>query len=126
MATTFIVNVSGGLTSYEALRRTLLKHGRGNVHAVFADTTIEHRDLYRFLGDMERLLGIEIERLKDGRDPWQVMKDRRAITLRHMAPCSIELKRKMIERMIAERYAPGTYTRVFGMDWSELDRMQRL
>lgn len=127
----YIVNVSGGLTSFEALRRTLEKHGKENTHAIFADTLIEDEDLYRFLDDQERYFDIKIERLADGRTPWQAMKDRRCIMLRlangaEVAPCSMELKRGVIDKEIAKRYEPGTYTRVFGMDWTEMHRVERL
>ncbi len=127
----YIVNVSGGLTSFEALRRTLECYGKENTHAIFADTLIEDEDLYRFLSDQERYFGIEIERVADGRTPWQTMKDRRVITLRlasgaDIAPCSQELKREAIERVIVARYTLGTYIRVFGYEWSEIDRMERL
>lgn len=122
----YIVNVSGGLTSYEALRRTIAKHGAAAVRPVFADTLIEHADLYRFLVDTERLLDVKIERLADGRDPWQVMKDRRAITIKGSAMCSQTLKRGVIEKWITANFEPGSYVRVFGMDWSEADRMERL
>ena len=37
----YIVNVSGGLTSFEALRRTIEPHGKENTHAYFADTKQE-------------------------------------------------------------------------------------
>ena len=63
----YIVNVSGGLTSFEALRRTIERHGKENTHAIFADTSIEDEDLYRFLDDQERYFDITIERVKDGR-----------------------------------------------------------
>ena len=122
----YIVNLSGGLTSFEALRRTLDKHGKANTLAIFADTAAEHSDLYRFLDEQERYFGITIERTKDGRDPWQVAKDEGYITLRGMAPCSNILKRERIEGLIAGRYSQGEYTRVFGYEWSELDRMDRL
>jgi 3'-phosphoadenosine 5'-phosphosulfate sulfotransferase (PAPS reductase)/FAD synthetase len=122
----YIVNLSGGLTSFEALRRTLDKHGKANTNAVFADTSSEDPDLYRFLDDQERYFGISILRTKDGRDPWQVMKDEGYITLQGMAPCSNILKRECIEREIALDYARGSYTRVFGYEWNEIERMERL
>jgi hypothetical protein len=127
----YLVNVSGGLTSFEALRRTLDKHGKENTHAYFADTLIEDWDTYRFLLDQQRYFGIEIERVVDGRTPWQAMKDRRCITLRlpngsEVAPCSMELKREAIDKVVLSRYASGTFTRVFGYEWSEIDRMDRL
>jgi hypothetical protein len=120
----YIVMLSGGLTSFEALRRTLEKHGKENTRAIFADTSSEDPDLYRFLHDQERYFGIVIERTKDGRTPWDVMKDEGYITLQGKAPCSNVLKRERIECEL--RYISGTYTRVFGYEWSEIDRMERL
>ena len=122
----YLVNLSGGLTSFEALRRTLDAHGKENTVAYFADTNSEDPDLYRFLDDQERYFGITIERIKDGRDIWQVMKDEGYITLQGKAPCSNLLKRAQIEHKIGITYPQGTYTRVFGYEWSEINRMARL
>ncbi len=122
----YLVNLSGGLTSFWALKRCLDLKGKANTRAYFADTNSEDPDLYRFLDAQERYFGITIERLKDGRTPWDVMKDERYITLQGMAPCSNLLKRVPIEREIARTYPQGTYTRVFGYEWSEIDRMDRL
>lgn len=123
----YIVNVSGGLTSYEALRRTIARYGRNATRAVFADTRIEDADLYRFLDDMEKHLGITIERVADGRTPFEVWHSERAITLPNGAvPCSNVLKRETINRWLAANYAQVPYTLVFGMDWSEPHRMTRL
>jgi hypothetical protein len=71
----YIVNVSGGLTSFEALRRTIARYGKENTHPVFADTLAEDADLYRFLADQERYFDMTFHRAVDGRTPWQVMKD---------------------------------------------------
>lgn len=122
----YIVNISGGLTSYEAYRRTIAKHGRANTIGVFADTRIEDEDLYRFLKDQECLFGVEIIRLQDGRTPFEVMHDERCITIQSAAPCSKILKRQVIERWIKENFQAGTYTRVYGMEWDEEHRMERL
>jgi len=127
----YIVNVSGGLTSYEALRRTLAAHGREHTYAVFADTRIEDPDLYRFLDDIEAYLHFPIERIADGRNVFQVWHDEGAITVRvpgsgaGVAPCSQQLKRDVIRRWIARYFADEPYTLVLGMDWSERDRMER-
>lgn len=124
----YIVNVSDGLTSFEALRRTLDRYGKANTLAVFADTRIEDEDLYRFLDDQERYFHLEIIRLQDGRTPFEVMIDERCIKLPKydMAPCSKILKHQTIDRFLTSRYCPGTYTRVFGMDWTEMHRVKRL
>lgn len=127
----YIVNVSGGLTSYEALRRTIERYGKANTTAVFADTRIEDPDLYRFLDDIERLFDIPIVRLQDGRTVFEVWHTEKAITVRgrHVggavtAPCSKVLKREQIDGWLAKQDYP--YTLVFGMDWSEPHRMERL
>lgn len=126
----YIANVSGGLTSYEALRRCLLQHGHANTRAVFADTLIEDPDLYRFLDDIEQRLDIPITRLANGKNPFEVWYEARAITLRGhgggVAPCSRILKREVIERWLGDNFTPGTYTRVIGYDWSETHRMEKL
>ncbi len=122
----YIVNLSGGLTSFEALRRTIERYGKANTVAIFADTNSEDPDLYRFLDEQERYFGINIERTKDGRTQWDVMKDEGYITLNGMAPCSNILKRERIEHQLAVTYVKGTYTRVFGYEWTEVHRMERL
>ena len=125
----YIVNVSGGLTSHEALRRTVAKHGAASTRAVFADTTIEDPDLYRFLDDIERVIGISITRLADGRTPFDVWHDERMIKLKlangvEVVSCSKVLKRQLIDKWITNIQEP--YTRVFGMNWDEAHRMDRL
>ena len=126
----YIVNVSGGLTSYEALRRTIERHGKANTTAVFADTRIEDPDLYRFLDDIERLFNIRIVRLQDGRTVFDIWHDTRSLTLRGIAagggiaPCSKILKKQQIDGWLRQQDYP--YTLVFGMDWSEPHRMERL
>jgi hypothetical protein len=126
----YVVNVSGGLTSFWALKCTLDRYGKENTHPVFADTLQEEPDLYRFLRDQERYFGITLHRAVEGRDPWQVMKDEGYITMHYpggtVAPCSRILKREIIDSEISVLYEPGTYTRVFGYEWSEIDRMDRL
>lgn len=126
----YIVNVSGGLTSFEALRRTIERYGVEHTHPVFADTLAEDPDLYRFLSDQERYFGITFHRAVEGRTPWQVMKDEGYITMHYpggtVAPCSRILKREIIDSQISVLYQPGEYTRVFGYEWTEVNRMEDL
>lgn len=122
----YIVNVSGGLTSYEALRRTIEKHGIESTVAVFANTYKEDEDLYRFLAETSVHLGVPIAALADGRNVWEVLRDSRAITIRGIARCSIELKANVIDKYLADNCAGLEYTLVFGMEWTETNRMERL
>jgi hypothetical protein len=131
----YIVNVSSGLASAEALERTLDRYGKDSTIALFADvkgnSTSEHAgedaDNYRFLADVERYFGIEIIRIVEGRDIWQAMFDARAITIPsgpgRVAKCSIELKREPLDAWIAERYTPGQCVQVTGLDWTEPHRI---
>src|SRR6266487_3525875 len=126
----YIVNVSGGLTSFEALRRTIERYGKENTHPVFADTLAEDTDLYRFLRDQERYFGMTFHRAVEGRTPWQVMKDEGYITMHYpggtVAPCSRILKREIIDSQLSALYKPGESTRVFGYEWTEVNRMEDL
>lgn len=121
----FIVNFSGGLTSWEALRRTIETHGKEHVHVVFADTLEESKDLYRFLEDTERYFRITIDVLCDGRTVWEVLNDNKCITIKGMAPCSQDLKRWLIEDAVGHHYKIGSYVHTAGLDWSEMHRVKK-
>jgi len=131
----YLVNVSTGLASTEALERTIEQRGKENTIGVFADVkghntdehTGEDEDNYRFLADVERYLDFKVIRIVEGRDIWQVMFDERAITVlsgaSRAAPCSKLLKREPIDRWVAERFTPANCVRVSGLDWSEPHRI---
>jgi hypothetical protein len=125
-----IVNVSGGLASFEALRRTIERHGTHNTVALFADTLIEDDDLYRFLDDQEKVMGIAITRLADGRTPFDVWIDRRMIKRivrgKRLAQCSLMLKKEIIDRHIDQHYANVPHARVFGYTWDEGHRQNSI
>lgn len=120
-----LVTLSGGLSSYEAARRTIERHGRDGVKLLFADTKIEDDDLYRFLEGVERLLGIPITRISDGRTPWEVFRDERFIGNSRVDPCSKILKRRLIDRYRNEHFDPSDTTLVFGLTWDEPGRIER-
>lgn len=131
----YIVNVSAGLGSTEALERTIAKHGKENTIAVFADVkghaVSEHAgedaDSYRFLDETAAYFGIEVVRIVEGRDIWQVMFDARAITLpvgpTRVARCSIDLKREPIDKWVTEHYTPDEAILVSGLGWDEGKRV---
>ncbi|MGG4217567.1 hypothetical protein ABEW32_04955 [Paenibacillus jamilae] len=58
-----IVMYSGGIGSWATARRVAEQHGTGNLILLFTDTSIEDRDLYRFLIETSAdIFGIDIPR----------------------------------------------------------------
>jgi hypothetical protein len=119
-----VVMYSGGALSWAAAMRTIERHGRENLRLLFTDTSMEDEDLYRFLDDSEKQLGVEIVRIKDGRTPWDVYRDKRMMGNTRMDPCSAELKRKIGQRWLADTASGATL--VFGIDWTEMHRLEGL
>jgi hypothetical protein len=117
---------SGGLCSWAAARRIVARHGAEGVVGLFADTMMEDEDLYRFLEESSAHLGIELVRIADGRDPWEVFEAERFIGNSRIDPCSKILKRKIMERWRDEHCSPSETTLVFGLDWSERGRIEGL
>lgn len=119
-----IIFYSGGALSWAAAMRSIERHGRDDVRLLFTDTSMEDEDLYRFLDDTERQLGVEITRLCDGRTPWDVYRDKRMMGSSRLDPCSAELKRKPAQAWLKQN-APGSIL-VFGIDWTEIHRLDGL
>lgn len=133
----FIVQFGGGVTSYEALRRAIVKHGRENVVAVCADVGEvrdgmgrvvcgEHEDFWRFLTDVESILEIRIEVTKNPNyaDIWDVFFKDRFLGNSQYDPCSERMKRGQLLRWMEARYMPLADTIVLGMDWTEPERVK--
>jgi hypothetical protein len=123
----YLVNVSGGSGSAIAMARTIERFGRENVDAVFADTRSEHPSLYRLLDDMERVFGVPIKRLTDGRDVWDVFFQTRVFKV-GLGGCkaAVELKHKPLDAYRDANYTTDNCTLVAGMDWMEPERMERM
>lgn len=131
----YIVSVSGGLGSYEALRRTIEKHGRENTAAVFADVgkvvsgaeTVsgEDDDLYRFLDETESALDFPIHRIKSNQysDIWDVFFKQRMLGSTQRDPCSRWMKRKVIKDWTVSRYGKINVMTVLGLSWQEAGRI---
>lgn len=120
-----IVSVSGGAASAVALER-VLQQFHGNVVPLFADTKTEDADLYRFLDDVERHLGVQIIRIADGRNVWQVFFDEGMIGNTRVDLCSRILKRDLIMRFVKDQYSPSDTVLAFGMGTKELTRTEGL
>lgn len=115
--------VSGGLSSFEAARRVLEKWGPESLHLWFADTRMEDEDLYRFLADMEAVLHFPVERMADGRTPWEVFADERFLGNSRIDPCSKNLKREMLRAELRRRFTDTRVTVFLGLDWTEPHRI---
>ena len=122
---THIVLFSGGLGSYFTAKR-LLENGvnRDDIILLYTDTKIEDADLYRFMKDAEKSLKITITEKSDGRDIWQVFKDRKYLGNSRVDPCSQDLKRKMSREFISE-YNPKNCIIYLGYDWTEIHRFEK-
>ena len=119
---TYQISFSGGLGSGVS---ALVAHDKGlDFNLIFADTLIEDEDLYRFNDDIARATGKTIIHLKEGRTPWEVFVDSRWIGNTRTAHCSTELKTKPVMAWLAEN-ADAMDPLVLGMDWSEMDRIER-
>jgi len=116
-----VVMFSGGITSFEVLRR--VRASGEPFRALFADTTIEDCDNYRFMADVERVLGVTIETVKDGRHIWEVFRDSRFIGNTRVDVCSRVLKREPCMRWLKAN--EPTATVALGLDWTEPHRIER-
>lgn len=121
-----VVMFSGGRGSYCAARRVVEEHGAENVTLLFADTKIEDADLYRFIREAASKLGARLEVIADGRDPWEVFKDRRYLGNTRRDPCSQVLKRELMDKWVHEHFRPEDVTCYVGVDWTEIHRYDRM
>jgi hypothetical protein len=84
---------------------------------------MEDEDLYRFLSDMEAVLGHPVERMADGRTPWEVFEDERFLGNSRIDPCSKNLKRELLRRELRRRFNPSEVIVYLGLDWTEPHRV---
>lgn len=121
-----IVSVSGGVGSYETLKRVLEKVNKEDVVAVFMDTLAEDGDLYRFLDDVEKKLEIKIIRLCVGKTPIELAFEKKFLWNSRIASCSIELKSKPFRKWLKENYSPDECILYLGIDWTETHRCKAI
>lgn len=120
-----VVMFSGGIGSWAAAARVIERQGRAGVTLLFADTRMEDADLYRFLDDCERDLGVPVTRIADGRDIWTVFRDVRFLGNTRADPCSRVLKREPMRRWLEDNCDPATTTVYLGYEWTEAHRVER-
>jgi 3'-phosphoadenosine 5'-phosphosulfate sulfotransferase (PAPS reductase)/FAD synthetase len=120
-----IVKLSGGLASWAAAERVFAQQDRRDITLLFTDTMMEDQDLYRFLNDIEADWRHPIVRLADGRNPWEVFRDKRFLGNTRIDPCSRILKRELADRWLAENCEPDNTIVYLGYDFTEEDRLAR-
>lgn len=121
---------SGGIGSWAAARRIVDEHGTDGVTLLFTDVrgdstdphVGEDEDTYRFIEDAVADLGCNYVYLADGRDIWQVFKDRRFLGNSRQANCSNTLKQIPAKKWIKANTDPSFTEIVIGIDWTETHR----
>lgn len=116
------ISLSGGIGS--GVSALVARRYRHDFELIFADTLIEDEDAYRFNHDIARRCGKEIITVTTGKTPWDSYLDHRYIGNTRTAHCSEDLKFDPIKRFLDRFAAPGDPV-VLGMDWSEMDRIER-
>lgn len=130
-AITRVVMFSGGVGSWAAAKRVAEEHGTANLFLLFADVkgtnTSEHvgedADTYRFIQDAARNVGGSLVIVKDGRDIWQVFRDKRWLGNSKLASCSAELKVRPSRQWLIDNCDPAHTIVYLGIDWSEAHRI---
>jgi len=120
-----VVNVSGGAASAVCLFRVIERYGRENVRAVFADTRWEHPDCYRFIDEIERVSGVHVDRLSDGRNIWDVFEQAETLTM-GMGGCKASWELKRLPLLAYAEAIEGDTTTHIGFGPDEDDRMARI
>ena len=126
-----VVMFSGGIGSYMTAKRVVDRYGPEDVVLLFSDVKGESEnphigedeDTYRFVEEAAALLGAELVKLVDGRNIWEVFKEKRFLGNSRVAPCSHELKQKPAKKWIHENVTPEDSIIYVGIDWTEKHRM---
>ena len=122
-----VVSFSGGVTSWATGRvvRNSIMDSDDTLVLLFADTMMEAADVYAFIKEGAANIGVQVTRIADGRNPWQVFRDERFLGNSRIDPCSKILKRKLMDRWRAENCDPENSCHYIGMDFSEINRSDR-
>jgi hypothetical protein len=118
-----LVMFSGGVCSWAAAKRVVERHGTDGVVLLFADTMMEDEDLYRFLNEAASNVGAPLIRIADGRNPWEVMRDKKFIANSRVDPCSKILKRDLLNKWRDGNCDWLDTTIHFGISWDEAQRL---
>jgi hypothetical protein len=122
---------SGGIGSWAAAKMVAAKHGTDDLYLVFTDVKGnaesphigEDEDTYRFLDDSVKNVGGTYVYLNQGKDIWDVFKERKFLGNSRLAHCSFELKQKPARQWLEENCDPEETVVYVGIDWTETHRL---
>ena len=126
-----VVMFSGGIGSWAAAKMVAAKHGTEDLYLVFTDVKGnsdsihigEDEDTYRFLDDAVKNIGGTYIYINEGRDIWEVFKDKKFLGNSRLAHCSFDLKQKPARKWLNENCDPEDTTVYVGIDWTEIHRL---
>ena len=126
-----IVMFSGGIGSWAAAKLVAQKYGTDDLFLVFADVkgksidphVGEDEDTYRFIEEAAKNVGGTYIYLNEGRDIWEVFKDKRFLGNSRLANCSHLLKQKPAREWLDAHCNPDDSIIYVGIDWTETHRL---
>jgi len=125
-----VVMFSGGIGSWATAKRVKEQNPSEEIILLFSDVQGiksdhigEDEDTYRFINDAAENVGAELVIVKDGRNIWEVFKDKRFLGNSRLASCSHELKQKPARAWLEEHTKPESSIVYVGIDWSESHRV---
>ena len=131
MAVKHVVMFSGGIGSWATAKIVARQQTTKDLYLVFSDVKGftdnphigEDEDTYRFVEEAAANVGGQLVILRDGRDIWQVFKDRNFLGNSRLAHCSFELKQKPARKWLEENCKPEETVVYVGIDWTETHRL---
>jgi hypothetical protein len=127
-----VSNFSGGLCSFFATQRIVQEFGTKNAVLLFADTLYEDQSLYDFNRRAEDLLGVQIVRISQGINIWELFRREGLIGHDRFPICSTKLKREPLNEWMEAHYEldhrqenmfKPKASVVLGFDFSEWNRV---
>jgi hypothetical protein len=121
-----VVMFSGGAGSWAAAKRVAAQYGTADMTLLFTDTKSEDPDLYRFIYEAARNVGVPLTTIAEGRTVWELFFDEKMMGSSRVDLCSRVLKRELADKWLAEHFTAEDTTVYVGIDWTEEHRILRL
>ena len=112
--------------SFAAAQRVVQSQNPEDCLLLFTDTKTEDEDLYRFLNESAKALGVKLKIISDGRDIWKVFNDVSFMGNSRIDPCSRILKRDLARKWVKDNFSPEQAILYVGIGWEEEHRINRI